>query len=132
MPEHVAAAESHAASDYDRIGGGRAVAGVVDHFYELVLADSSLAPFFDGIDMARLKRHQVLMVSQVMGGPAAYDGRELGEAHAGMGITSEHFDRVVVHLVTALTKAGVEPDIIERVGEALGGAQPAIVTAGAS
>lgn len=129
MPEHVAVDRAGAASDYEKVGGGRAVAGVVDHFYELVLSDPSLAPFFHDVDMARLKRHQVLLVSQALGGPVTYDGRALGEAHAGMDISNDNFGRVVDHLVTAMSNAGVTPDIIERVGGVLGAAKPDIVTA---
>ncbi|SRR6266536_1961437 len=117
-------------TDYDLIGGGRAVSAVVDRFYELVLADPQLAPFFTSSDMARLKRHQVLLVSQVMGGPADYAGRDLQDAHAGKNISSGDFGRVVVHLVTALQEAGVPAGIIDRVGVALGGTEKEIVEAG--
>lgn len=130
MPKHGAAEQSNMSNDYERIGGGRAVAGVVDHFYELVLSDPDLSPFFVDVDMARLKRHQVLLISQALGGPAAYDGRDLGAAHAGMAITEDHFGRVVNHLVAALTDAGVEPEIIERVGATLGASKADIVTTG--
>jgi hemoglobin len=114
-------------TDYERIGGGRAVAAVVDRFYELVLADHRLAPFFVGLDMSRLKRHQVLLISQVMGGPADYDGRTLRDAHNGLKISSDDFARVVTHLVAALQEAAVPADIIERVGGVLGGAEKDIV-----
>jgi hemoglobin len=114
-------------TDYERIGGGRAVAAVVDRFYELVLADPRLAPFFVGLDMSRLKRHQVLLISQVMGGPADYDGRTLRDAHNGLKISSDDFARVVTHLVAALQEAAVPADIIERVGGVRGGAEKDIV-----
>jgi hemoglobin len=129
MPKHVAVEQNGAASDYDKIGGGPAVAGVVDEFYDLVLSDSSLAPFFHDVDMVRLKRHQAMLISQALGGPVTYEGRALGAAHAGMGISNENFGRVVDHLVTAMSDAGVTPDIIERVGGALGAAKGDIVTA---
>lgn len=129
MPKHVAVEQSDAASDYEKVGGGRAVAGVVDQFYELVLSDSSLAPFFHDVDLARLKRHQVMLISQALGGPVTYDGRALGAAHAGMGISDAHFGRVVNHLVNAMSSAGVTPDIIERVGGTLGAAKADIVSA---
>lgn len=116
-------------TDYDLIGGARAVSAVVDRFYELVLADPQLAPFFASTDMGRLKRHQVLLISQVMGGPADYDGRDLREAHAGRRISGADFGRVVDHLVNALQEASVPPDVIGRVGEALGSAAPDIVDA---
>jgi hemoglobin len=114
-------------TDYDLIGGGRAVSAVVDRFYELVLADPELAPYFTSTDMNRLKRHQVLLVSQVLGGPGEYNGRDLREAHEGRGISSADFNRVVTHLVTALTEAGVPPAVIGRIGEALGGTAKDIV-----
>lgn len=115
-------------SDYDLVGGGPAVARVVDGFYERVTADPDLAHYFEGVDLNRLKRHQALLVSQVMGGPTAYDGRELGVAHARLGITDEAFDRVVAHLAATLQEAGAPADVIGRVGGALGGTRSAIVT----
>jgi hemoglobin len=117
-----------AKSDYDRIGGGPAVRAVVDRFYELVLADADLAPFFVGVDLSGLRRHQALLISQVLGGPAEYSGRELHAAHADLPITAEHFGAVVAHLMTALTEAGVPAEVIARVGEALGAAEKDIVT----
>jgi hemoglobin len=116
-------------SDYERIGGGDAVRQVVGRFYELVLADPELADYFVGSDLVRLKRHQALLISQVLGGPAEYDGRALGAAHRGMGISSEDFGRVVVHLVSALREARVAEDIIGRVGDVLGGTKAEIVEA---
>jgi hemoglobin len=116
-------------SDYDRIGGAPAVIAVVGDFYGRVLADPDLAPYFDGVDLVRLRRHQVLLVSQVLGGPAEYDGRELRDAHAGMDITGAHFFMVVAHLVGAMESAGVPDQIVQRVVEALGSTRGDIVGA---
>lgn len=114
-------------SDYQRIGGGRAVSAVVDRFYESVVADQKLAPFFAETDMNRLKRHQVLLISQIMGGPADYDGSSLREAHSGMDINDDHFGRVVTHLVAALQDASVPDDVIGRLGAQLGEAKKDVV-----
>ncbi|UPK75116.1 group 1 truncated hemoglobin [Nocardioidaceae bacterium SCSIO 66511] len=116
-------------SDYERIGGGRAVSAVVDRFYDLILADPSLVDYFAETRMEHLKRHQVMLVSHLLGGPAEYDGRDLRTAHAGMDIGAADFDRVVTHLVTALTEAGVPSDVIDRLGGSLGAARADIVTA---
>ncbi|MDE9364828.1 group 1 truncated hemoglobin [Luteipulveratus sp. YIM 133132] len=129
MSEHDVPAQT--VSDYEAVGGGPAVKAVVNRFYELVVGDPDLAPFFAGIDMASLKRHQVLLVSQVMGGPAEYDGRELRAAHAELPIRPEHFAAVVGHLVAALQEFSVPAAIIDRVVAALGQTQPDIVTADA-
>jgi hemoglobin len=114
-------------SDYAAVGGAPAITAVVNRFYDLVVADDRLAGYFDGVEMVRLKRHQVALVSQVMGGPVEYSGRDLRAAHQGMGISTDEFAVVVDHLVTALTEAGVEPAIIGRVGDALGGTESDIV-----
>jgi hemoglobin len=116
-------------SDYQAVGGGPAIASVVDLFYTKVLADPQLSGYFAGTDLARLKRHQVQLVSQVMGGPVAYEGPALADAHKGRGITGGDFGRVVVHLVSALEAHEVPDDIIGRVVKALGATQGDIVTA---
>ena len=63
-------------------------------------------------------------MSQVMGGPVGYEGRDLRAAHKGMGISHEDFAAVAGHLVTALTEAGVEPAIIDRTVTAVAGTEP--------
>lgn len=114
---------------YDRLGGGAAVRSVVDRFYELVLIDPLLRPYFAGIDITRLRRHQALFLSQVAGGPTGYDGRAMAEAHAGRGISEDAFGRVATHLVEALREhrvpdaeigevvaavTGLHDDVVER------------------
>jgi hemoglobin len=89
---------ARAVSDYEAVGGGPAVSAVVNDFYERVLGDPQLAPYFEDVDMARLKRHQVLLVTKVLGGPDNYNGRPLDEAHEGLGIDSDDFNKVVGHL----------------------------------
>ena len=104
---------------YDDLGRETGIGVAVDAFYRKVLADPDLSPYFEGVDMARLRRHQALLLVQVAGGPAAYDGRGLAEAHQPLGITSEHFDRVVEHLATTLRELGASDDTIGQVAAAL-------------
>ncbi|ANJ25756.1 group I truncated hemoglobin [Agromyces aureus] len=124
--------ESAAQSDYAAVGGAPAITAVVNRFYELVLGDDLLAKHFEGTEMARLKRHQVALVSQVMGGPVEYEGRELRAAHANLGITAEEFGAVAGHLITALTEAGVPSEIIDRTVGAVAATQPDIVEVAAA
>ncbi len=128
MSAHAEAVEGPT-SDYEQIGGAAAVRAVVDRFYELLLGDERLTSYFEGVDLPRLKRHQVLLISQVLGGPAAYDGRELREAHDGMGIDREAFALVVTYLVQALQEAGVPDDVIGRVGQTLAATEDDVVAA---
>jgi hemoglobin len=116
-----------AVSDYDAIGGGPAVSAVVNDFYERVLGDPQLAPYFEGVDMPRLKRHQVLLVTQVLGGPKNYDGRSLEEAHEGLGIDHDDFAAVAGHLTGAMRDAGVPDDIVMRAIAVVAATEPDIV-----
>jgi hemoglobin len=120
-------ASANPASHYDRIGGGDAVREAVERFYTRVLDDPELEPYFATVNMAEVKRHQVLLLSQVLGGPATYAGRELGAAHSGLGITDDHYDRVVDHLVAVFTELGAEADTIAAAGEVLAAVRADIV-----
>jgi hemoglobin len=117
-------------SDYDAIGGGPAVSAVVNDFYVRVLSDPQLAPYFEGVDIARLKRHQVLLVTQVLGGPAKYDGRPLAEAHEGLGIDREDFAAVAGHLTASMKDAGVPDDVVGRAIAIVASTEPDIVESG--
>lgn len=108
-------------SMYAKIGGKAAVEAVVGNFYERVLGDLSLAPFFDGTDMDRQRRHQVAFVSMALGGPKEYTGKAMREAHAGRGIERQQFASVAGHLTEALRWGGVgEQDVGTIIGVVAG------------
>jgi hemoglobin len=126
MATEVAAVESA----YARIGGAPVVKAVVDRFYEYVVADEDLAPYFRRLDAAgltALKRHQVALLSQVLGGPRQYTGRELAHAHRDLHITERDYRRVTHLLVGTLWEFEVPERIIFEVTEVLAGLRPAIV-----
>jgi hemoglobin len=56
-------------SIFDAIGGRTAISTAVDSFYERVLGDATLAPFFAGEDLQRLRGHQAAFLSLALGGP---------------------------------------------------------------
>lgn len=119
-------------SHYERIGGAPTVKEAVDRFYRLVLDDADLAPYFRDSDVAEVKRHQVLLLSQVLGGPANYDGRDLGEAHRGLGITEDHYAKVVDHLVGVLENLGADGDAVAAVGAVVADLKSEIVEDGST
>ncbi len=119
-------------SIYDSIGGAAAVRAAVDDFYDRVLADPELAPFFDGTDLQRLKAHQRSFIAAAIGGPEIFAGRDMASAHAGLGVTHAQFDAVVAHLVDTLTGLGVPRDIIGQIGAALTPLRASIVAAPAA
>ena len=53
-------------SIYDAIGGQAALEAAVERFYERVTADALVAPFFAGMDMRKLKVHQLAFLGQAI------------------------------------------------------------------
>ncbi|MFK7911399.1 MAG: group 1 truncated hemoglobin [Akkermansiaceae bacterium] len=87
---------------YERIGGEAAVEGLVHEFYERVLADEVLAPFFKHVDTSKLKAMQKEFFSEALGGPLFYSGRSMREVHAGKGIKKSHLALFTGHLMATL------------------------------
>ncbi|MFE5408231.1 group 1 truncated hemoglobin [Microbacterium sp. NPDC056569] len=104
---------------YQRLGEGAGIAAVVDGLYSRIMADETLAPFFEHTRMIEQKRHMALFLAAAAGGPDGYRGKDLGVAHAGRGITDADFDRVIGHAAAALAEAGVDADAIDQVAGAL-------------
>jgi hemoglobin len=114
---------------YDDIGGKQAVAVTVDRFYDSVLADPQLAPYFADTDLRQQKAHMRAFIAAALGGPQLYEGRDMRTAHRGANINHAAFDRVVGHLVATLTSLSIPPHIIEAIGGRLAPLRSEIVTA---
>jgi hemoglobin len=102
-------------SVYNEIGGQSAVEAVVEEFYDRVLSDEQLIPYFDGMDMDELRAHQIQFISSVAGGPVEYSGGDMREAHAHLDINEADFEAVGAHLETALRTNGVSEENIESI-----------------
>jgi hemoglobin len=113
---------------YDSIGGAPAVAATVDDFYARLLADPTLAPFFEGIELPKLKSHQRAFITAALGGSQIYAGRDMAAAHAGLNISDADFDAVVGHLVGTLSSLDVPEETIGQIGAALAPLRNDIVT----
>jgi hemoglobin len=92
---------------FERIGGEAGVAALVQAFYERVLADPELRPFFADTPMERLRTMQRAFFSAALDGPVVYDGRALAAAHHGRGIRPPHLRRFVDHLLATLRSQGI-------------------------
>lgn len=105
-----AAAQDDAPSLYERMGGYDVIAATVDDFLARLNADARLQPLFVGVSATsgpRIRQHIVDFVCAETGGPCAYHGRSMADAHAGMPIADEHFDAAVDHMGDALESQGV-------------------------
>lgn len=121
------ASSSTTASIFEQIGGQPAVDAAVEQFYERVLADAALKPFFKRTHLERLKRQQAAFFTTALGGPALYKGRDMKKAHAHLPIELKHFTRVAEHLKDTLETLGVPDGLISRILETVGTLAPEIV-----
>jgi hemoglobin len=119
-------------SIFASIGGAPAVALAVDDFYARALGDPVLTPYFDGVDLDRLRRHMRAFLAGAIGGPDVYRGRDMTAAHAHLRITHQAFDHVVEHLVATLTALEVPGEHIAAIGAKLAPLRAQIVTADAA
>lgn len=97
---------------YERLGGKKAIALVVDEFVARVAADNRINAFFaqTAADEKRLRMFKGKLVDQICeasGGPCKYTGKEMRTAHMGMGVGGGEFDALVEDLAGALDKLRV-------------------------
>jgi hemoglobin len=100
---------------YERLGGRDGIRAVVDDFYDRLLADETLAPFFADADMEKLRRTQTEFLCEAAGGPETYDAEPVREAHLHVPFTAAHIERAVELLFRSLDEFDVEEGDAEKV-----------------
>jgi hemoglobin len=93
---------------YERLGKEPGITKVVDDFVESVVKNAKYPPklkdHFKRADVAVLKRKLVDQIGEATGGPQKYTGKNMKDAHKGLGITEADFNALVSSLTEALTK----------------------------
>src|SRR6266568_5736002 len=120
---------AEAISTYDAIGGRAAVTAAVDGFFERLLADPVLGPFFPGGAGPRHRAYVVTILGEALGGPERYRGPDITVAHRGLRISDAHFGRAAAHLHATLTGLGVPLHLSDHIVGIVAGLRPAVVTA---
>jgi hemoglobin len=93
---------------YERLGGANAIAMVVDRFSDEIVKNPKLnvnpaLKEWNGTgQLSGLKFMRTLWICEATGGPFRYTGKDMGEAHKDLHITSEEFDEVGVEIANAL------------------------------
>lgn len=112
---------------YDAIGGRGALKAAVDRFFERLLADPELAPFFPGRVDDVHRRFVVTLLGEALGGPERYRGPDLATAHAGLRISDAHFDMTAGHLDGTLAELGVPRHLTDQIIAIVASLRPAVV-----
>jgi hemoglobin len=114
---------------YARLGGREQLRAVVDDFYDRVLADDRLSPYFTDANVDDLRTHQLEFLMTAADGPSAYEGEEMAAAHDDLDITEEDFAALVDHLDETLAVHDVADEDRRELVERVRGFRPAVVDA---
>src|SRR5688572_13620580 len=121
--------DEKAKSLYDRLGGEKAIAAVIDDFLKNVLADKRINKFFAKADAKKLTKLLNEQVCEATGGPCKYSGKNMKDAHKGMKVSEADFKALVEDLTKALDKHKVPKKEKDELLGALGGMKGDIVEA---
>jgi len=99
-------------SDFERLGGEAGLRPIIDDFLSEVFSDPMIGFLFQGKNHPRIRAMELAFAAAHLGGPAAYDGRSMREAHARSPISSGHFARRREILRETLTRHSAPEDII--------------------
>jgi hemoglobin len=112
---------------YRALGGNAGIEKVVDATLAEIHGDPHVSVFFANTDMPDLRRLLIEQFCAASGGPCEYTGRSMEEAHAGLNLNDDDFDRFVADLVRAFDKAGVAKDLQQKLLALFGPMRPQIV-----
>lgn len=98
-------------SPYQRLGGNEGIRPIIDDFIERVTSDVMIGFFFRAVDKDRLKALETQFAVAHLGGPPAYEGRPLPQAHAHHRIMGGQFNRRLRLLEQTLNDHAVAADI---------------------
>ncbi len=102
---------------YEEIGGRESIEKMVTAFYQRVLNDPLLQPFFQHTSVEKLQKMQVAFFSVALGGPEPEVQISLSDVHRGRGIQSRHLTRFTDHLMETLKAVGIEEKSAVKVYE---------------
>ena len=98
---------------FRRLGGPEGIAAIVDdivvaHSENPVIRARFLPIVGDAARLAVIKRHTCQFLEMGGGGPAAYEGRSMPDAHRGMNINAEEYLAAVDDILMVLTRRGLD------------------------
>ncbi len=112
----------HSLSDrelFDKIGGTMAVNITIDPFFERILADKILSPYFKGGYLDNQIGTRKMFLTFLFGGFSRVEMANIREVHRPMvenkNLSDIHFDTMISHLRDTLLCAGIDSDLVNTV-----------------
>ena len=115
---------------YAQLGGKANLAAIVEKFYEKMLADPEIKPFFARAAMPLIRQRQTQFLTQALGGPTDPKNRDAQPGHAQLLPEPRHFDRAATHLAMALSEAELSPDLVDSILEHIAAAEAELGVSG--
>lgn len=112
---------------YEKYGGFSQVSRIVLAFYDTLLDNDEIGPFFDNVDMSKMVDHQTKFIASLLGGPASYTDNQLRQLHSHLDIKDDHFNELEVILRETLADHGMADDDVETVVSEFGKRRDLIV-----
>jgi hemoglobin len=103
---------------FEKIGGKDTVEKAEKILYVNILRDDRLKRFFEDTDMQKQERMMSSFLTNVLGGPSLYTGKNMRRAHAESvknGLSDEHVNAMMECVSATLHELKVKPDIISEV-----------------
>jgi hemoglobin len=93
---------------YAEMGGQDGIARLVDTSVDIYLADPRIKMIFAESNIERLRAQLKDQFCVVAGGPCAYKGHNMVEAHKGLHLANYDFSALVEDLQIAMDKVGID------------------------
>ena len=101
---------------YDRLGGAKGIARIVDDAVEAHLKNPVVKARFENIkDVEHAKKMGAEFFCAGAGGPETYSGKDLMTAHRGMNINEQEYLAVMDDIVEAMSTHRVGEDAVKEV-----------------
>ncbi len=99
---------------YEDLGGNDGVTAMVDAFLDRLAADPVVIDTFANTDMLEFRRLAIQHFCEISDGGCHYEGRNMRDAHAGLGIDARQFNAVVNNLMQAMDDVAVPQGVQNR------------------
>ena len=99
---------------FQRVQGSEGVKKIVDCTFDILLVDQRVKQFFT-TNTERIKSGICIYVTELLGGPKVYKGRDLGAVHVSLGVTDYHFDTFLNDMQKAINGLGYSEKVVDEV-----------------
>lgn len=98
---------------YERLGGAKGIASLVDDIVEAHINNSAIKARFlpirdDPVRFAAAKQHLRNFLGAGSGGPEQYDGRSMLDAHRGMNISAQEYMAAIDDILSTMSKHKID------------------------